>query len=63
MPVAIAVGEEDYATPVAMAQQLHEAIPHSTMEVIPGGRHLTPIEVPDRIAQILQDLLARPSRP
>jgi 3-oxoadipate enol-lactonase len=59
MPVGIAVGEEDYATPVAMAQQLHEAIPHSTLTVIPGARHLTPIECPDRIASELRGLLAR----
>ena len=48
MPVAIVVGEEDYATPVAMAQQLHEAIPQSTLTILPRARHLTPIECPDR---------------
>lgn len=59
MPVAIVVGEEDYATPVAMAQKLHEAISQSTLTVIPGARHLTPIEFPDRIASELRGLLAR----
>jgi 3-oxoadipate enol-lactonase len=59
MPVAIVVGEEDYATPVAMARQLHEAIPESTLTIIAGGRHLTPIEFPDRIASELRGLLAR----
>jgi 3-oxoadipate enol-lactonase len=59
MPVAIVVGEEDYATPVAMARQLHEAIPQSTLTVIAGARHLTPIEFPDRIASELRGLLAR----
>jgi 3-oxoadipate enol-lactonase len=59
MPVAIVVGEEDYATPVAMARQLHDAIPQSTLTVIPGARHLTPIEFPDRIAAELRGLLAR----
>jgi 3-oxoadipate enol-lactonase len=59
MPVAIVVGEEDYATPVAMARQLHEAIPQSTLTIIAGGRHLTPIEFPDRIASELRGLLAR----
>src|SRR5947207_1494774 len=59
MPVAIVVGEEDYATPVAMAKQLHEAIPQSTLTIIPGARHLTPIEFPDRIASELRGLLAR----
>jgi 3-oxoadipate enol-lactonase len=59
MPVAVVVGEEDYATPVAMAQQLHDAIPQSTLTVIPRARHLTPIECPDRIASELRGLLAR----
>jgi 3-oxoadipate enol-lactonase len=59
MPVAIVVGEEDYATPVAMAKQLHAAIPQSTLTIIQGARHLTPIEFPDRIASELRGLLAR----
>src|SRR4029453_9761499 len=53
MPVAIVVGEEDYATPVAMARQLHEAIPQSTLTIIPRARHLTPIEHPELIASEL----------
>ncbi len=59
MPVAIVVGEEDYATPVEMARQLHEAIPQSTLAVLPKARHLTPIERPDAIAEVLRDLLKR----
>ena len=59
MPVAIVVGEEDYATPVAMAKQLHDAIPQSTLTILPKARHLTPIEFPDRIAAELRGLLAR----
>jgi Predicted hydrolases or acyltransferases (alpha/beta hydrolase superfamily) len=57
MPVAIVVGEEDYATPVAMARQLHEAMSQSTLSILPGARHLTPIECPDRIASELRELL------
>jgi len=59
MPTAIVVGEEDYATPVAMARQLHDAIPQSTLTIIPAARHLTPIEFPDRIAAELRGLLGR----
>jgi 3-oxoadipate enol-lactonase len=59
VPVAIAVGEEDYATPVAMAQQLHEAIPQSTLTILQGARHLTPIERPDAIADVLRGLVKR----
>jgi 3-oxoadipate enol-lactonase len=39
-PTAIVVGEEDYATPIAMAQGLHKAIFGSTLTVISTGRHL-----------------------
>ena len=59
MPTAIVVGEEDYATPVAMARELHDAIPQSTLTIIPGARHLTPIEFPDRITAELRGLLGR----
>jgi 3-oxoadipate enol-lactonase len=59
MPVAIVVGEEDHATPVEMARQLHDAIPQSTLKVLPKARHLTPIEHPDLIAAELAGLLRR----
>ena len=59
MPVAIVVGEEDYATPVAMAKALHQAIPHSTLAILPGVRHLTPIESPRLIAGHLLALVGR----
>jgi len=61
MPVAIVVGEEDYATPIEMARHLHEAIPQSTLTILPRARHLTPIEHPDAIASELRALLVRAS--
>lgn len=60
MPVAIVVGEEDYATPVPMAQQLHDAIAQSTLTILPKARHLTPIERPDAIAETILNLLKSP---
>jgi 3-oxoadipate enol-lactonase len=57
MPAAIAVGEEDYATPPAMAEALHRDLKNSTLTIIKGGRHLTPLEMPDRIAESLGNLL------
>jgi 3-oxoadipate enol-lactonase len=59
MPVAIVVGEEDYATPVAMARELHEAIPQSTLTILPHARHLTPIERPVLITSELLELFRR----
>ncbi|RYZ10812.1 MAG: alpha/beta fold hydrolase [Comamonadaceae bacterium] len=50
VPTLVLVGDEDYAAPVAMAQAMHDGIAGSRMEVIQGARHLTPLEVPDRVA-------------
>jgi pimeloyl-ACP methyl ester carboxylesterase len=51
MPVSVIVGEQDYATPVAMSEQIKQALPHATLSVLPGVRHLTPIECPQLIAE------------
>ena len=59
MPAAVIVGEEDQATPVVMARYLHEHIAGSTLTIIPGARHLTPIEHPDTIASELLHLAQR----
>ena len=55
MPVGIVVGEEDYATPPAMAEEMNAAIPQSTYLLLPKARHLTPLERPDEVtAEILK---------
>ena len=59
MPVSIIVGEEDYATPLAMSEALHHAIPGSTLQVIRGGRHITPVQCPKEIAGYLRELAGR----
>jgi 3-oxoadipate enol-lactonase len=62
VPTAIAVGEEDYATPPEMAETLRAGIKNSTLTIIKGGRHLTPLEKPDAIAAQLSVLLERVRR-
>jgi 3-oxoadipate enol-lactonase len=57
VPASILVGEEDYATPPAMAEALHRAIDGSALTVIPGARHLTPVEEPDAVARELRRLM------
>jgi 3-oxoadipate enol-lactonase len=61
LPAAILVGEEDYATPLAMAEALHRGIAGSSLAVIKGARHLTPLEVPDQAAAALVRLLDQSS--
>lgn len=58
VPTCIAVGSEDYATPIAMAQAMRDAIAGATLDVIPNVRHLTPLECPDIIAAALRNILA-----
>ncbi len=50
MPISVIVGEQDYATPVAMSEQIKQAVTHATLAVLPDVRHLTPIECPETIA-------------
>jgi 3-oxoadipate enol-lactonase len=59
VPTEILVGEEDYATPPEMARALHAAIPGSNLTIVSGARHLTPIEIPDRIATIVRAVISR----
>jgi 3-oxoadipate enol-lactonase len=61
MPTRIAVGEEDQATPIAMSKTLQEGISGSTLNVIAGGRHLTPLERPQQIAGEIEKLLEKAS--
>ena len=57
VPTRVFVGEDDYATPPAMAQTLHEGIAGSTMRILAKARHLTPLEVPDDVAAEIIPLL------
>ena len=59
LPTAIIVGEEDYATPVEMAQQMHANIKNSTLNIILKARHLTPIECSTEINTSLEALIAK----
>lgn len=53
-PTVVIVGESDYATPVAMAETLAASIPHASLHVLEDARHLTPVETPGPIAEILR---------
>jgi 3-oxoadipate enol-lactonase len=55
-PTRIMVGSEDYATPLAMAEAMRDAIPGATLKVIEGAAHLTPLERPEDIAHGLLEL-------
>jgi 3-oxoadipate enol-lactonase len=42
----VLVGEEDYATPPAMARVLADGIPTSRLQVLDGARHMSLLERP-----------------
>lgn len=58
-PTAIVWGEDDPFLPTGMARRLRDAIPGSTLDIIPGARHFTPEEAPRRIGDALTTLLRR----
>jgi 3-oxoadipate enol-lactonase len=57
MPTSVIVGEQDYATPVAMSEQIKQAVPQAALSVLANVRHLTPIECPDVIADKILTLV------
>lgn len=58
-PTAILWGSEDPFLPVAIGRRLHATIPGSTLSSVPDVRHFTPEEAPEKVADVLTDLLAR----
>jgi pimeloyl-ACP methyl ester carboxylesterase len=58
-PTAIISGAHDPFLPSAVAKRLHEAIPGSTLDIIPDVRHFTPEEAPERISGILAGWLEK----
>jgi pimeloyl-ACP methyl ester carboxylesterase len=53
MPVLVATGEHDAAATPRMARLMHQRIAGSVLEIIPGMRHSLLIEVPERVAALL----------
>jgi 3-oxoadipate enol-lactonase len=57
MPATIVVGEEDYATPLSMAQELQSGMPGTPpLQIIPKVRHLTFAECPEIVTRALSEL-------
>lgn len=62
VPTTVVVGELDYATPIEMARTLHRSISGSTLHVLAGARHLTPLERADDVARIMRGELIGTAR-
>ena len=56
-PTVVALGEQDQATPLAMANDLVSRIKGSSLHVIRGAKHFTPIEAPEEVASCIRKVL------
>lgn len=56
-PSVVIVGKDDPGTPVAMAEEIHQALPGSELVVIPAAAHLSNLEQPDAFNQALASFL------
>lgn len=59
VPTAVVVGEEDSITPLEMSQTMSDAIPGSTLTIIPGAGHIANIEAPTAFEAALRAWLRR----
>jgi 3-oxoadipate enol-lactonase len=56
-PGVVIVGKDDAGTPVAMAEEIHRALPGSKLVVIPDAAHLSNLEQPDAFNRALGDFI------
>jgi len=56
-PALVIVGKDDAGTPVAMAEDIHRALPGSELVVIPSAAHLSNLEQPDAFNRALGDFI------
>ena len=56
-PSVVIVGKDDPGTPVAMAEDIHQALPGSKLVIIPSAAHLSNLEQPDAFNRALGDFI------
>jgi 3-oxoadipate enol-lactonase len=57
VPTLVMVGNEDCAQPVARSQQIAEGIAGARLEIIPGAGHLSSLEQPEKVTEVMLDFL------
>ena len=57
-PCTVVVGSEDVITPVERAKTMQDLVAGSTLEVVSGAGHLTPLERPAAFRKIVEALTA-----
>lgn len=56
-PTVVVVGEQDAATPMSQAEEIHGRIPGSTLHVIAGCKHLSGVERPAAVLRFVADVI------
>lgn len=59
VPTLVVAGEKDSFTPMRLSLAMHEAIPGSTLVVVPEGTHVAPLERPELVGDAVKAFLAR----
>ncbi|GHF68875.1 alpha/beta fold hydrolase [Streptomyces thermodiastaticus] len=62
VPALVVVGAEDTYTPVTDAEEMHRALPDSTLHVVEGAAHMPNLERPDEFNRVLGAFLERLDR-
>jgi (E)-2-((N-methylformamido)methylene)succinate hydrolase len=57
VPVLVATGELDVGSTPAMAKALAARIPGAALRILPGARHMMPVELPEATNALLLDFL------
>ena len=57
LPVAIVASDDDPAVPRVALEQVLQALPRATLDIIKDVRHFSPEESPERIAAVVARLL------
>jgi pimeloyl-ACP methyl ester carboxylesterase len=62
VPVLLVWGDRDRMVPHKGSRRLMEALPETTYELLLGVGHCPQVEAADRVAELLEEFLARPAR-
>ena len=58
-PTLVVCGEEDVLTPPKIHREMAENIPNARLEFMPGCGHLTPLEPPERLNDVMLEWLEK----
>lgn len=59
VPAVVVAGADDRVVPSSVASRLRQALPGATLDFIEDARHFSPEEAPDRVAEVIERLIAR----